>query len=356
MAASRVARLGLTGLIVACDVLAVGCAGGDCPEPPRADPPVAHWFGGGLRRSELEAEIGPELRELETRHALERYELLVGRLEAHIDRQLLELERTRRGLGSIDELFDVEAAARTPDPAAAEVEAGLERMEVMMPGVPRDQLRPRLVAQLREEAEADARVAFLEELREAAGLRVDLPYPDLPRVDVPVRPFNPVAGGEAAPVTVVEFFDFQCLFCKRALPVVARLLREHPEDVRVVYKDFPSAGHFTAPLAAVAAHCADQQGRHAELSELLHLHSDHLGGHDLRRYAAQVGLDPEGFEDCMADPTWGDRVRADRLDGLAAGVIATPTFFVNGLMVRGDLPYTRLEGLIEAELQRVAKR
>ena len=232
--------------------LALACAGGEPDPVVMGESPslLAAWSGGRLEESALRAQIEQELRVMEVRQKLERYELWSRALDAAIEAALLEEARREAGLATVDELVAREVERRLTDPPEDEVLLELERMEAQMPGRSREELRATLVPVLRENQREQARAAWLEELKAARGLQVFLPYPDLPRATLDVAPHNPALGPADAPVTLVQFVDFQCYYCRRAAPMLERLMRERPDDVRVVYKDFPLQGHPVARRAA----------------------------------------------------------------------------------------------------------
>lgn len=339
-------------------ILALGLLGCEVGQPasPVAAPPVeaaASWSGGRVAAADLEAEHADELRDLEVRYLLDRYEVLHRALDAKVEGALLEAERARLGLVSIDALMAAEVAAKAVAPTEEEVKRDFARFQLMAPDTPYEAVRAHLHAQLLRQREEERRLAFLDELKTRAGLTVRLAYPDIPRIEVPIRDHDPLLGDTNAPVTVIQFAEYQCYYCRRVAPLLERLVDEHPGDVRVVMKDFPLTGHERARMAAVAAHCAGGQGRYWEMGEVLLDHPDQLGEEHLRGYALELGLDAAVWDDCMRDPIWLDRVDQDVHDGRAAGVGSTPTLFVNGLMLNGAQPYARLDALVEQELVRL---
>ncbi len=141
---------------------------------------------------------------------------------------------------------------------------------------------------------------------------------------------SPVRGAPMAPVTVVEFSDFQCPHCAHAHPVLERLVREHEGDVRVVYKNYPLPGHTHAREAARAAIAAQRQGKFWEMHDRLFANQEHLERVDIERYAQAIGLDMDRFRADLESEATEARVVADRATGAEVGVEGTPTIFVNG--------------------------
>lgn len=147
-----------------------------------------------------------------------------------------------------------------------------------------------------------------------------------------------IRGAADAPVTILEFSDYQCPFCKGAQPVLERILAEFPGKVRVVFKDFPLDFHEGARPAAEAARCAGASGRYWDYHDLLFLAQPAFSRDELIRYADRVGLDRTAFSLCLDARRFGGAVEADVAEGRALGVSGTPTFFVNGRRLVGAHP------------------
>jgi protein-disulfide isomerase len=140
----------------------------------------------------------------------------------------------------------------------------------------------------------------------------------------------PFLGPQGAPVTVVEFGDYQCGWCRRAYPALLELRERFGARVRVVFMHFPIAGHEHAQLAAEAAHEAHAQGKFWEFHEKLLGSEGALGQADLIEHAREIGLDVDAMRSALETRAHRDRVRADVKKGRALGVAGTPSFFVNG--------------------------
>ncbi len=155
-------------------------------------------------------------------------------------------------------------------------------------------------------------------------------------VKVALRPDDPSRGKESARVTVVEFSDFQCPFCSRAVPAVKHVEQAFKDDVRVVWKHLPLAFHPNAMPAALAAEAARQQGKFWEMHDRLFAAQQALSDAAYVRLAKELGLDLARFEAARRDPAVRQRVEEDAKAAAAAGVTGTPTFVVNGEPVVGS--------------------
>jgi protein-disulfide isomerase len=160
-----------------------------------------------------------------------------------------------------------------------------------------------------------------------------------------------VQGPGAAPVTLVQYGDYECSYCGAAYPIIKEVQARMGDRLRFVFRNFPiSTSHPHAEQAAEAAEAAAAQGRFWEMHDTLYEHQDRLREEDLRAYAEGLGLDVERFDREMAEHAHAGRVHEDFLSGVRSGVNGTPTFYING--VRHDDSY-EAEVLLDA-LERAA--
>jgi protein-disulfide isomerase len=160
-----------------------------------------------------------------------------------------------------------------------------------------------------------------------------------------------IQGPPDAPVTLVEYGDYQCPYCGAAYPIVKEVQARLADGLRFVFRNFPiTTAHPRAEQAAEAAEAAAAQGRFWEMHDLLYENQKRLRDEDLHGYAEQLGLDVERFDHDLAEHAHAPRVREDFMSGVRSGVNGTPTFYVNG--ARHDDSYD-FETLLAA-LQRAA--
>jgi protein-disulfide isomerase len=173
---------------------------------------------------------------------------------------------------------------------------------------------------------------------------------ETPRLTVPVGPEDHARGGpETAPLTLVEYGDYECPYCGAAYPIVKELERVLGDELRSVFRNFPLGEiHPHAPQAAEAAEAAAGQGRFWEMHDLLYENQQHLETSDLLRYAEALGLEFQPFEADLAQHTYEPRVRADFLSGVRSGVNGTPTFFINGVRHNGSYDFDTLLAALRA--------
>jgi protein-disulfide isomerase len=163
---------------------------------------------------------------------------------------------------------------------------------------------------------------------------------------------DPAIGPEDAPVTIIEFSDFQCPYCARfQTETLPQILSNYGDRVRFVYRDFPLVSlHANALKAAEASECADDQEAYWKYHDLLFQNQSALDDASLKNYAASLGLDTAAFNQCLDSDKYMSEVQKDEQDGITAGVQGTPAFFINGVLISGAQPYSVFQAAIEAAL------
>jgi protein-disulfide isomerase len=165
-----------------------------------------------------------------------------------------------------------------------------------------------------------------------------------------------VRGEKNAAVTIVEFSDFQCPFCKAATATMHQVMAQYAGKVRWVFRDFPIASlHPLANKAHEAARCAAEQGKFWEYHDLLFQRSPQLAPAELKQYARGLKLDGDAFDRCLEAGKYQPAVAADLEEGQRLGVSGTPAFFINGRLLAGAQPATAFQQIIDSELAKKSK-
>lgn len=175
---------------------------------------------------------------------------------------------------------------------------------------------------------------------------------------VPISAEGPSKGPQDAAVTIVEFSDFQCPYCRQAASGLSPVLQTYGSNVRLVFKHMPLTIHPDAFKAAQASVCANQQGKFWEYHNIL-FNSGDLSEKALTKYASDLGLKTDEFKACLGSDASAEVVRKDLQQGTQADVQGTPTFFVNGKIVRGLKSFDDFRKVIDQALsqhQREAKQ
>lgn len=163
-----------------------------------------------------------------------------------------------------------------------------------------------------------------------------------------------IKGAKNAPVTIVEFTDYQCPFSARFFnDTLPQLKKKYIESgkARLVFRDFPLGFHQQAIKVAEAAECAGEQGKYWEYHDRIFKDPKSLDIKRLKKMAKEIGLDSARFNACLDSGEMAGEVKKDMQDGERYGVRGTPSFFINGIIVRGSQPYEEFEKVIEAELK-----
>lgn len=315
-------------------------------EPSAASEAAAMVNGAPITMTDLEIWIKDDLyrRETADKNPTALFELRSDALERMISERLLEAEAKQRGL-SVDALLQQETAKAAPVDDER-VKAFFEENKARVGNQTLEQLAPRIRQHLEQEARNETVKKLVGGLREAAGVTIAL---EQPRTQVAA---DGVSRGPAdAPITIIEFSDYECPFCRRAEPTLKDVLARYPEQVRFVYRHFPLEMHSRARPAAEAAVCAAEQGRFWEFHEKVFSGSG-FEESDFERYVVEIGIDPVKWKECRSTGRATSKVDADTAAGRAAGVSGTPAFFINGIMISGARPVEAFTKVIDAELAR----
>ena len=273
----------------------------------------------------------------------QRSQLLHQGLQRLIDEELLETEASRKGVTvsqlvadasqseSIARLANIPAPVKRIERGKAHEDSNLD--------TPRD---PQEQARLRQ--------ALLVALRRQVNIRIDFPDPELPILPVSADD-DPTMGPANAPVTIVEFSDFQCPYCKLSLPTIKEILAKYPGKVRVVYRDYPGPNHPHAQQAAEAAQCAGDQGKFWEYHDSLFERQAPGTGWNFIELAKEIGLNQDALAACLNTGLYRKEVAKDLRDGFKLGITSTPTFFINGRPLVGAKPLAEFQAVIDRLLK-----
>jgi len=163
---------------------------------------------------------------------------------------------------------------------------------------------------------------------------------------------HPSTGGKNAPVTIVEFSDFQCPFCRGAENSIKAVRDKYGDKIRLIYMDFPLGMHPHAMEAARAGRCAAEQDKFWQFHDAMFADQSKLAAADLKATAQKLGLDIKQFNACFDQAKPDTGIRQDMAQGQSLGVTGTPTFFINGRELVGAQPAPKFNEMIDEELAR----
>jgi protein-disulfide isomerase len=304
---------------------------------------VAQVGGASITLEEVDRRAAGKLQRLRN----EEYDARRQALDEMIVERLFQKEAAERGVTQ-DALLKAEVDAKVTPPTAGDVKTVYEQNRAAAGTRTFADLAPVIERSLREHRLAERAAQFRDELKAKTGVKVTL---DAPRVAVTVPADAPVLGPASAPVTIVEYLDYQCPYCHRAQGVVDEVLNRYPGKVRFVHRDFLLGKPRSLP-AARAARCAGEQGKFWEYHRDLLLSAGDMGDEDLRTRAAAMGLDAGKFSACVASDRFDADIKRSTESGNALGIDATPTFFINGRRLQGALPPDQFAEVIDSELGR----
>jgi protein-disulfide isomerase len=333
-------------LAAACQPARTSSAAGPQPLDPNA--PVARMASGTITARELDELVKSELRKMESEYQERVYELRRNALESMIVKRLVEAKAKAEGL-TPEEYAQREVLKKVPEPTDEEIRSLYDRAVAggeKLP--PLDKFKPDLARFIKQQKAREVAASWYEELKKEAKVEILLPAYEPPKVVVAAD--GPAKGPANAPVTIVEFSDFECPYCVKAEATVKDLLDAYPGKIRLVYRDFPLPNHKQAGKAAEAAHCADDQGKYWEMHGKLFASEGKLAPTDLKGYARELGLDGPRFDRCLESGEKAKVVDAHRKAGSEAGVNGTPAFFINGRPLSGAQPLENFKAVVDKEL------
>ena len=297
------------------------------------DAVIAKWKGGQMTYGELTDAHGSEFRKLRNKFKSDMYRTERQRLEASVVQQLVKAAASVKGLSEDDY---VKAEIGTVEVTADEVKE-FHSSNPQLKEQPFEQLAPRIKSFLQQQKQQKAMLAVFDRLKNEAGVEYNLPKPNLEKAkfDLAGRPSK---GKADAKVTVVEFSDFQCPYCSRAVSGVEELLKAYPDDVRVVFMHYPLSFHKEAMPAAIASQCANVQGKFWDFHDKVFENQGQMSAEAFAGHAKDAGLDMDKYKTCISDPATAAFVKKDMEQGNEAGVEGTPSFFINGEPYSSGVP------------------
>jgi protein-disulfide isomerase len=260
------------------------------------------------------------------------------------------IENAAKAAGQTPDAFAAaDAVRRLPAISETDIAQFYEQNKDRAQGRTLEQLRGEIKPFLEARREQQARAMLIEALKvtNAGSVKVML---EAPRYTVPTSATDPVRGNVAAPVTIVEFSDYQCPFCARVNPTLARVREVYGDRVKIVFKDYPLPNHAQAPKAAEAARCAGEQQKYWEMHDAMFANQRALEVPALKQTARAIGLEGAAFDQCLDSGKHAGAVRANAELGEKMGVNSTPTLYVNGRALIGAMPFENFKAIIDEEL------
>ncbi|HEX5883544.1 MAG TPA: thioredoxin domain-containing protein [Pyrinomonadaceae bacterium] len=302
--------------------------GADLNSPNLSDDAVLATVGGQPLKAGL---IKERLKPIIYKIRLETYLLAKRQTDQMVDNMLLLDEARRRQIGP-EEIIRAEISDKVRPPTEAQVAKFYEDNKSRISG-DLNSVRNQIAIYLQEEDKRRLEGELSTRLRKNADIRWLMTEPPQPVQNVSVGD-DPSRGSATAPVTIVEFTDFQCPACAAMHPVLEEVLKSYGDKVRFVVRDFPLNQHENARKAAEAANAANAQGKFFEYITLLFQRQKALDVPSLKKYATELGLDRARFDAALDHGVYAAEVAKDIEDGEMYGVGSTPTIFINGVQLK----------------------
>jgi protein-disulfide isomerase len=307
-----------------------------------AGEPVAIVDGQPISQRDLDDLVEPQMLALRNQE----YQIKSRGLEDLIRRRVVEAEAKRQGL-TTEQLYAKEVDSKIATPSDGEVAAYYLALKSQIKA-PFPEIKMQLQASLKATEIRDARLDYADALRSRTDVTVLLKQS---RVEVAFDRGR-LRGDPNAIVTIVEFADYQCPFCKQSETTLNNLLKKYPGQVRVAFRDFPlSSIHPYAEEAAEASRCAGKQGKYWEFHDAMFADQAKLDQAQLKATAQTLGLDENAFQSCLQSGEYKTQVLRDQQDGIKAGISSTPGFFINGIPLTGAQADDAFQKIIDDELK-----
>jgi protein-disulfide isomerase len=305
---------------------------------------VATIDGAPITSEELDRELVVKLNQLED----EIFDVRQEHLEEMIGKRLLETEAKRRGV-AVDALLKQEVDGKLP-PVTEEEIAQFYLANKAQITADEAAVKPRIKAYLEDQRRQDRREAFIGSLRKTAAVNVNLARPASRRAMLETDG-APAKGPATAKVTIIEFSDFHCPYCRGVQPILSELMTKYGDRVRLVFRHFPvDQLHPSARRASEAAWCAQQQDKFWQYHDRLYLVGNDATPGTLSRIASDVGLDTTKFNACTSSKEAPAAVERDINQARRLNLNGTPTFFINGRPFIGRQPLESFTRVIDEEL------
>lgn len=304
---------------------------------------IAATVGGvSITMEELNKAAKNQLQKVET----EIYQVKKRALDDLIEEKLLEGAAKKKSL-SVEKFLAEEVDAKITAPMEQEIKALYDSSKEKL-GKSFEEVKGQITDYLAQNRKMRAKADLIANLRQGADVKINL---EPPRVTIDIGD-APSVGPKDAKITLVEFSDYQCPFCKRVRPTIWRLTDEYKDRIRYVFLDFPLSFHKDAQKAHEAARCAADQGKYFEFNRKLFDNQTEIGVPALKKYAKELGLKQAEFDKCLDGGKQAKTISESIQKGIGVGVTGTPAYFINGIMLSGAMPYESFREVIESELKR----
>jgi protein-disulfide isomerase len=326
-------------IVIAAAIFALTSAFGGNARAANSDTVVATIGSHRITQQEMDAKL------LQSISPTQLYDLRKNALDTMINDYLLEQAATRAHLTS--EQY-IKSQVHSKKITEADARKFYNENKARFGTTTFDQIKQRLIPALQQREDSQQEDHVIANLRAGQNVKIAL---EAPRAAV-VSTGHPSLGAKDAPITMVEFGDFQCPFCRASEKSVNEVRAKYGNKLRIVYMDFPLGIHEHAMDAANAARCAGEQDKFWQYHDAMFADQSKLAPADLKASAAKLGLDKKKFDACLDKAKYQPQIQQDMAEATKLGVSGTPTFFINGRELSGAQPARKFEDIIDDEMAR----
>ncbi len=314
----------------------------NCPPCSKGSAPAAADEGAAVVATYAGKQM--TMAELDKLTAQRIYELRMQAIEEKVLTDLVETEAKKAGKDAESFLRGIiEEAAKAPIPEE-QLKQAYEQLKPRLGDKTFDEVKPMLEEMMRQGGQKEALAKYIDALKQSAQMKILL---EEPKIVVNVEAVGPSKGPENAPVTIIEFSDFECPYCSRAAKTIEQLFNNNAGRIRLVFRSYPLPFHPNAKKAAEAGLCANEQGKFWQLHDAMFADQENLGVDAIKAKAAAAGLDAAAFATCLDSGKFAAQVEADMKVGAEAGVEGTPVFIINGQLISGSRSPEEFQKIID---------
>ena len=273
------------------------------------------------------------------------YELREARVQSMVLEHLLKIESAALQVDP-DQLLKKQVSAKVIPPTATEITQFIAANRERLPDGGKG-MEERVKGFMLEQKQEAAQEEYLRRLWQKHGVEILL---QPPKFEV-TGPQDLSRGKADAPITVIEFSDFECPYCRRAQATLKAVKNAYGDKVRFVFRHYPLPFHKLAPKASEGSQCAADQGKFWPFHDALFTDGAELTPAALKKLAGKLTLDQAKFDTCLDSGRHAERVAQDSAEGKRLGISGTPTFFINGVRLVGAVSLSKFKQVIDSELK-----
>ena len=305
--------------------------------------PVVEVGSWSMTLQEIDRQVAPKLFELKQ----DIYRARANKIRELMFDRLITNEAKARGM-SESKLLDSEINGRVKPVTSHQVDTFIRENKSRLPDGGKG-MESQIRDHLKKERIMELSRALMKNLMAKYKAKISLRAPTPPRMKV-TGPDDLAKGSASAPVTIVEFSDFECGYCRKVQSTLDRVMSHYGNKVRLVFRHYPMPFHKKAPKASEGAQCAADQGKFWPFHDALFADPLNMRVSNMKRLASKLGLDTGKFNSCLSSGRHASRIANDLKAGEKLGVSGTPTFYINGIQLTGAAQFNRFQELIDAEL------